>query len=267
MSNTAREVSARLTWSRFLVRWEQLVADSDATEEEFAGALYEGAEIPYSPSVTTGEFPVGTVESAKFAVELRARSAFFLGAARGEQITNEHVQRVAAQRLCAKVLAYAQRPRTPVEVHGALLEFLATPSTHALGLLRPPYPQFLQRYLLQVFQWWAHYSPSLSDSEWVNAQGAILHDDLQKHGTVLVRAMIAWGLAHELPKSPHRSVVVQELLAHLNDVDTPLAGLLAEHCVTLPPLHDFTRTPSGRGGVRESLIRAALALMVLDESL
>lgn len=263
MEVNLKEVTQRLTWPLFQIEWHRLMEDPFVTVEQVVNALYLAGEVPFTPAFLDGGPDHPPIDqTAALDHDVLSRGEFFLQVRAGMP-ANLEIQIAAARRFVAKVLAQAKIPQISATTHSIFLEFLARPESH-LGLVTPPYPRFIQEYLELVNRWLASRCQSFHNSEELNSRLQALHTSLQAYRAMLIRSMCNWGLAHELLSSTRHMEDVQLMVEELRQfVGGRAAGtmeLILRHCQTLPPIHDFACTSTGRGGVEECRIRAVLVL-------
>jgi len=168
------------TWEEFLKRWEEI-----DTEQEAIGLLYAAATIP----------PLN--DDHGFSLEEKGRAAeerikFYLRVANYKN--NKEIATVAEQTIIKQMLKKIGPPWYRVYHQGYLnanvivLEFLQNPSEALNG---EPYPKFVSRYLLPLYEVWRHGSRP----DYHKSKEYLL---FRRYTELIIRSLCAWGLAYVL---------------------------------------------------------------------
>jgi hypothetical protein len=180
-------------WEEFLTRWDAIDMVDEAT-----GLLYAGTKVP------PFHIEDGCRHKEKEAA-VKTRVDFYLNVAEYKNpVLASTAQRLIVKAWLKRMSLWTVDSPGYKEAHFSVLNFLQTPRE---SILAPPHPRFVSAYLLPICEEWdTGTHPDYS-------KGAI-HRLLQKHGSLIVRAMCAWGLAYQLA---HRATHAEEKLPILKE--------------------------------------------------
>lgn len=181
------------SWQSFCIHWGRLSSEAAAI-----GLLHAG------PNVLRLECQIRNNDQAREVVA-QAVNFYLRYAAEGEKYP--HLARVAKQVLIGKIVrarfVTVEDPKL-FPVHLELLNFLQKPDP---DLLKTPNPQAVLNHLIGLSWQWA------GKQNW-NPE---MHQLLQPHGKLIVRAMISWGWADYVEDEYQKDLVIQELRAFIGE--------------------------------------------------
>ena len=224
-----REFLKIKTWDEFMRRWGAV-----PSEQEAVGLLYAGTSIGIDKEKVV--FYLAQTESSSQSVAFAA-------------------QQIVVKDFLGAWACSCRWDEDAFEVHHAFLSFLQKTRS---ALVSPPYPRFISRYLLSLYEQWPIADANSQSRGW---------DWWERHSPplaeLLVRALVLWGMGYVLGKPPLRLDAIPVLKKVFKEMKLDFTSVIVRLSGDGEPISDFVSSDSKH----LALERAAFALLRLEYEL
>jgi len=183
-------------WEGFLKKWEEI-----DTEQEAIGLLYAGANIPSDNVFKLKEEGEELERRVKFCLQEADYKNSKIVATTAEQvIVKQWLKQLTPFQLCGYYQGY-------LNANVMVLRFLQNPRE---SLTSEPYPRFVSKYLLPLYEIWHHGSAP-------DYQKGKDFQVFQNYTELIVRVFCAWGLAYVLAQDGLRPEIIPMIKKFLDE--------------------------------------------------